>query len=394
MLMRKLIVLPLIILLVLSACSVQTAIPNETEIPSAKTQTAAPPPIQPEDAISDNIGIKMQAVSNQDLELYLTTISQENEYYYNEQQRWFYEIINDSITSFSLELIDVEIIDEHTAIATINEKHYHFEQFDFDYKLLYKLIDGTWLDCDYPFEVKEYEGFILKYQPEETRAIQFAEIIQKSLKSLAEEFDMSADSNIEVKLYFDRELLRQRTVPTVRRLFTGWGEADESIKFYSGFEDTERYYPLLMHEFTHHITLKMCNNNIASWFAEGIAVSYGTYPAEGGTRIDKGTITKDDVAVTLEWLSGFDNGAATDEAQIISFYHGAGMFVEFLRDTYGQQSIIDILYKAGEKPYNKSILNDEFYIQNQKTLINAFDAVLGKSLSMLSDEYLEWLEEY
>ena len=394
MLMRKLLILQLILLLVLSACSVQTAIPSETEIPSAKAQTAAPEPIQPDDAINENIGIKMQAVLNQDLELYLTTISQENEYYYNEQQRWFYEIIDDSITGFSLDLIDVEMIDEQTAIATINEKHYHFEQFDFDYKLVYKLIDDVLLDCDYPFEVKEYDGFILKYQPEETRAIQFAGIIQRSLKSLAEEFDMSADSNIEIKLYYDRELLRQRTIPTIMRQFTGWGEADESIKFYSGFEDTERYYPLLMHELAHHITLKMCNNNITSWFAEGLAVSYGTYPAEGGTRIDKGTITKDDVAVTLDWLSGFDNGAATDEAQIASFYHGAGMFVEFLREVYGQQSVIDILYKAGEKPYNKSFQKDEFNIQNQKTLIDAFDAVLGKSLSALSDEYLEWLEEY
>ena len=394
MLMKKLIILPLILLFVLSACSMQTETPDKTQIQPEETQSATPQPIQPEDAIEENISTKLEAVLDENLELYLTTISQENEYYYNEQQRWFYEITNDDIDDFSLELLSVELVGEQTAIATINEKHYHFEQFDFDYQLLYKLIDGIWLDCDYPFEVKEYDSFILKYQPEETRAIQFAEIIQRSLKALAEQFDMPVSSDIEVKLYYDRELLRQRTVPTVRRLFTGWGEADESIKFYSGFEDTERYYPLLMHEFTHHITLKMSNNNLPSWFAEGLAVSYGTYPAEGGTRIDNGMLTKDDVAVTLDWLSEFDNSAATDEAQINSFYHGAGMFVEFLRDSYGQQSIIDILEKAGEKPYNKSILNDDFYIQNQQTLVDAFDAVLGKNTSDLSDEYLAWLEEY
>ncbi len=119
--MRKLIILPLTILLILSACSIQTTMPEETEIQPAETQTAAPQLALPEDAIEENISTKLESVLNRNLELYLTTISQENEYYYNEQQRWFHEITNDSITDFSLDLLNVEMVDEQTAIATINE---------------------------------------------------------------------------------------------------------------------------------------------------------------------------------------------------------------------------------------------------------------------------------
>ena len=400
--MKRVIFIFLFIVLLLSACACESNPParqssdadEQQEAPTPTAVQTPDPEVQIKNDIAESIAAKQKAIDDNDLNLYLSTISDENEYYYNEQRRWFYEITNETISDVSLELLGVEIIDSETAIASVNQKHFHDEQFDFDFELLYEYKNGQWVDCDYPFLIKEYDGFILKYQPDETKVMEFAALIQKSRKTIAEEFDMQMDDQIEIKMFIDRELLRQRTIPTSKRLFTGWGEADESIKFYSGFEDVDRYYSLFLHEFTHHVTMKMCNNNLPEWFAEGLAVSYGTFVAEEGNCIDNGKMDKEALKVDINWLQDFDNRNETEEALIDAYYYASGMFVEFLRDLYGQQTVADLLYKAGEKPYNESIFNDEFTAMNKQTLLEVLEYATGQSIDELSEEYIQWIDQY
>ena len=397
----KLTAIILTILLLFTACAAPAA--NTAQTTAAQTsETASAMSAMPTESLTDveaasivqqSLDTKLKAIEENDLALYLCTITAQDAYFYNEQRRWFDEMTDPGIKDLSFEIVEVQVLDSENIAATINQKHYYYEPFDFEYELLYRLEDGEWKDCGYNFLVKEYDLFTLKYQPGEERVDEFAALIEKSYGTITSQFDMRIDSHIEIKMFHDRELLRQTTIPTIRRQFTGWGEANESLKFYSGFPVIDRYYSVFLHEFTHHVTLKMCNNNLPAWFAEGLAVSYGTYVARNGNSLENEEIDKEAIKVDIPWLEDFDAVGETDQALIDSWYYGSGMFVEFLRDTYGEQAMTDMLYKAGEKPYNENIFNEQYEEQNRETLLEVFDSVLGKTPEELTSEYFQWLDE-
>ena len=341
--------------------------------------------------INENINTKLKALKENDIELYLTTINNKDFYYYNEQKRWFVEMTKEGMENITLEITDINLIDKGKAVAIIHQKHYYKKQFDFTYPLRFVRIGGRWLDDGYDFSELSKDGYTIKYMSDENRLELFEEMIASAFINLECIFNLPPDDDFEIKLFTDRELLRKRTIPSIEWLFTGWGEPNESLKIFTGHENTEGYPGTIQHELMHHITIKICNNNLSDWFLEGLALYYGNGYFESQTSFALSNMDYDKVTLTIEQLDQMDLYEATDQSQVIGWYNATYLYIKFLEQKYGKDKIVEMLEYAGEKPFNDSTENNNFKADNIATTDEAINAVLNISVDQLSNEFLDWL---
>lgn len=344
-------------------------------------------------AIDEVLSLKLRAWENNDLNAYIATVNPNDDYYLNEQKRWFSEMSHDEIKNLSFEIKAIEILDPDTCIVEIIQKHDYKEHIEITYPLKMIQISGVWYDAGYPFEVKKTERYTLKYMPDETRVYAFLDVINTAYDNLEEIFEERPDPNFEIKLYSDRELLRQRTIPTIGWLFTGWGEANESLKIYTGHTSIDGYRGTLQHELIHHITMNICQNNLPGWLADGIALHYGNYYLQGGNPFELGYASKDELAWTIEKLSRDDLWDASDQSETENWYNASAMYVAFIIDQYGHDGLMAVFYKAGEKPYHENILNEDFSKKNSETFDEVIEVLWSINSETLSQDYLNWLEK-
>lgn len=361
---------------------------DREEVP---TPTKDPEEIFAEE-VQNNLYIKLEALKDKDLERYLSTISRENQYFFNEQGRWFAEMIKEGMENISFELIAVELKDEHTGIATIRQKHYHNEQFDITYPLSYRYKNGQWLDCGYNFDFIETDRYTLKYMEGEARVDEFRKMIDIAYNNLEDIFTERADPNFEIKLFCDREMLRQRTVPSISWLFTGWGEPNESLKIYTGHETFEGYNGTLQHELVHHITIKICNNNLPVWVLEGVAMYYGNAYFDHSKSTTLSNLKKENIDLSIDYLENMDLYNPKSQQHIWDWYNASYMYVRYLIEKYGHDQFMQLFYKAGEKPFHDSIMNDRFEAKNIQTMNEVLSSVFNITKEELGERYLKWLE--
>jgi len=390
-----------------AACAPAVSVPEPTAAPTPEptaAPTAAPTPqptpeptIDPleafRDAAQQSIDVKLEALKSKDVDLYLSTVTQSDEYYFNEQGRWFTEMTKDGIKQIGLEITDVALEDETTAVATIHQTHYNKkEAFNFTYPLLYKKEDGQWKDCGYDFEEIETPRYTLKYQEGETRVDEFKEMIDIAYDNLEQIFTERPDADFEIKLFCDREMLRQRTVPSIGWLFTGWGEPNESLKIYTGHPTFEGYNGTLQHELVHHIMIRACNNNLPGWIHEGIALYYGNAQFEHSKSTTLSNLNVENIGLTIAYLETMDLYNPESQQAVWDWYNASYMYVGYIVETYGHDTLMEIFYEAGKKPFHDSVMNDTFEEVNNQTMGEVFSAVLGLTKEELTDAYLEWLE--
>lgn len=342
--------------------------------------------------INGIIETKLEALSTDDIDLYMSTVTDSNTYYVNEQGRWFKEMTKDVIKNITMEAVSVETLDETSGVVTIRQTHETNQSFDFTYPLLFKLENGEWKDHGYHFNVLETDRFIVMYMDDEDRLEEFTEYLNHSYDVLEEIFIEKADANFELKLFTDQELLRQRTVPSISWLFTGWAEPDESLKLYTGHQG-RGYQGTMQHELTHHITIKVCNNNLAPWLLEGIAMYYGNIHYEKYVVGETRPMAYDEVNKDIDYLESLDlYNAPGDEVR--RWYNNSYMVVNYLVETYGHDELMALFYEAGKKPFNSSVFNENFDEDNITTTEEVLKTVLGLTKEELSVNYLEWLKTY
>lgn len=396
--------LPIIIILVLltSSCSKQEAVINQETNTPVTTESTDPVSIQIadndtrgldfEEAIYIIIDNRLEALEMADYDAYMHDITKTNQFYFNEQERWFMEMIDNSIRNIDLEVVEIEILDELTAVATIHQTHQTYENFDFEYPLLFKYETDGWKDYGYDFESIKTDRFTIKYMLGERKVDTFEDMLNDAFDHLAEIYSLKPLDDYEMKLFLDQELLRQRTVPSNPWLFVGWSEPDESLKVYTGYDISyEQYAGIIQHELVHHITIRMCNNNLPLWLLEGIAMFDGSayYGLENSSLL--ASISKEGVTQTIDDLETNDLNQDLTSEQVYDFYRSSYMYVKFIHDTYGRDTLMAIFETAGEKPFHDSTLNETFEANNQRTAEEVLLSVLDMTKEELSFEYLTWL---
>lgn len=276
----------------------------------------------------------------------------------------------------------------------IRQRHrYAGEDFDFTYNIIYRYQDGRWLDCDLDFLQKDSDGFRIFYRENEKNLEFFEKYLITSNHILSNLFGNGVDENFPVKLYTDRELLRQRTYPIIERQFTAWGEANESLKIWTGHPTVQPYEGTIRHELVHHITLKISRNYLAGWYAEGLAVHYGNGEEFGGDFIKSGRLSPSEAAWTISRLEVIDMASMTDEQEISSFYGVSALIVKYMAETWGNEVHRKILEScAGDDFFDRAKSADPESTL-QPVLHKAFEEVIGKSAEEISAGYLNWLEK-
>ena len=345
-------------------------------------------------AIVDIMADRLSAIETEDYDLYMSVIGRNNQFLYNEQERWFMNMISPIIKDVNFEILSVEMVDETTGIVTIHQTHHTDEYFDFEYPLLFKYEDGKWMDYGYNFEIYQTDRFIVKYMEGEERVEEFVQMLNDAFDNLALVYDEKPWDNYEMKLFTDQEMLRQRSIPAGLWLFTGWSEPDESLKLYTGHPINQYtgYAGVVQHELVHHITINICNNNLPLWLLEGIAMYDGS--AYYGLETSKllSDITKDHVSYTIEYMEANDLTKDITTQEIYNFYNTSYMYVRFIVDVHGRDKLMDIFYEAGKKPFHDSTLNDTFEYENQQTASEVLMTVLGLTKEEFSAEYMAWLD--
>lgn len=346
-----------------------------------------------EEAIEKIMSDRLEAIVTKNYDLYMTAITKINPYFFNEQERWFMGMTDELISDVSFVIESTEMIDEYTAVANIKQQHTMDKTYDLNYPLLFKFENGQWQDYGYHFEIYETERFTVKYMKGETRVEEFAKMLDDAFDNLDPLYAEKPHPYFELKLFSDQELLRQRTIPANGWLFTGWSEPDESLKLFTGHQLEYQGYPgVMQHEVVHHITIRICNNNLAVWLLEGIAMYDGSahYGFENSSLLSN--MSKRGVKMSLKGIEKMDMTSDLTREEILNFYTASYMYVRYIDETYGRETLMNLFYEAGKKPFHDSTLNDTFESNNQISTGEVIESVLGITKDELSSAYLTWLK--
>ncbi|MBN2794738.1 MAG: MBL fold metallo-hydrolase [Clostridia bacterium] len=352
------------------------------------------PDVPFEIAIEDVMSERLEALEAENLELYMGQITQRNPYFYEEQERWYMGMIDPSISNLYLEVKGIETIDANEVVVTVYQSHDMDTHYEMTYPLLFKYEDGAWHDYGYHFEEEENPLFTVKYMPGETRVEEFSEMLKDAYDHLHFLYEEKPHPYFEMKLFTDQELLRQRTIPSNGYVFTGWSEPDESLKLFTQYDLSYKGYPgVIQHELVHHITIRICNHNLPVWLLEGIAMYDGSayYGFESSSLLSN--MTKKGVKMSLKNLEAIDTTADLPREEIINFYDTSYMYVRYIVETYGHETLMEMFEEAGKKPFNDSALNLNHELENQETMDEVLMTVLGLTKEDLSFAYLDWLKE-
>ena len=149
--------------------------------------------------------------------------------------------------------------------------------------------DAGWLErCG--FEFRSWGDLTFYCQVSAIRwrqnASNVCEEAEQAYASVVKGLELEPAGKVTIKLYEDKEILRQSTDIRVAYLFNGWSEDGESVKLYAR-RDKGTFAPLIAHELVHKITLGI-SDSLNSWLAEGLATYFGNQPLRGGNVLEQG----------------------------------------------------------------------------------------------------------
>lgn len=346
-----------------------------------------------EKEISKLIETKKAAIKEKDIEKYMSTIDSSNKQFYNEQRRWINNVANNNIEEYSLELLKMETIDDISVRATLNQKYkYKNKNYDITYDEKYIKTSDGWKDSDILFQVKETDHFIVKYMKDDTNLDKVITAAEKAYAKITKRYGREPETKTVIKIYSDRELLRQSVDLTIEWQFTGWYEMNEALKVFSGRELGYSYIGLISHELIHRITMEDSNNNIPYWFAEGLAMYFANFHENGGDHLEKGWYTKKDLKLPIKKLEQMDIETMSDNYDIGRYYGVSGIMIKYIDLKYGRENLMEIIHELGKHPYSENIKNQNFDKENQQKLREAVKNVLGKDLDTISNDWIKWIE--
>lgn len=358
-------------------------------------------PLMPEDSatrvvfseIEDVIDVQVQAVQSKDETLYLSTIFSGNETYFNESRYLARRLPYAPLSDFQMTLLHVSAESPTSAIAqiqqsylmngTLNEVTFH-ERFLKD--------GGRWLDNDIAFEQVVLGELTVFYTLDIPDLERFVDAVSQSIENVKTTFPDPLSGQLEIKLYSNQELLRQKTDLSIAWLFTGWAEEGHAIKAFTGRESDYSYEGLFTHELIHKLTIFESRGNMPLWFAEGLAIHYGTNRVLGSNYVEQGKVNGDAVKMTLDQLRDIPLEKLTVQSEILTYYATAGLYLEYLADSFGDEAVFQLYRGLGAYPKSDMTTDPTWASHADERLEAVIKEVIGQTLDQISEGYLKWLE--
>lgn len=201
---------------------------------------------------------------------------------------------------------------------------------------LYAFSAGRWVDRDLAWSETRTEHWIVRYSPEAPASVvaRAASEAERAWRLVRDGYGAAPDGRSVLKLYADSEVLRHDTKIGLARVFNGWAERGESVKLWLRPDGSWRPAATLAHELVHKVSLGE-SANLCSWFAEGLAMRYGSFPGFGGSYLDSGLHRLSDYDRPLAWLEGFDPDAVAAEGEWQVYCGMAEALVRTMEATWG-----------------------------------------------------------
>ncbi|MBB6216861.1 hypothetical protein HNQ80_002966 [Anaerosolibacter carboniphilus] len=306
-----------------------------------------------EEEIRNFINQQEKLVLQKDVEAYIGTLSWESPEYVAEKKSWMRDIKSSDIQDYQLKIEDMDIRDNQAFVEVNQSYRLKDDLYEVRYPLRLVKERGSWKDGDLKFENMKTKHFIIKYFSSSTKyAEKIRDVCEIAYENVQKRYGEGIEGTTVIKLYKDKEMLRQSVKLSFGWQFAGWYEYPESIKT-TEFENAEDYREILEHELIHKLTIKKAENNLPYWFAEGLAMYFSNFQNEPEiySMKDYYLNTYKNKWMTIEKLEKLNLEIMEDEEEIQNYYDGAGMIVKFMIDTYGEERVKKIIEALGSYDY-------------------------------------------
>jgi len=381
---------------------------------SASASHGSIPPAAPalppagEAALREALALRAKAIVEKDKALYMSLLDQADAEFLLEQSRWFDYRLSAELFDYTLEAESLQAAGEGEALVILRQSYRI--GLNKDERLVrfvdrYRVGADAWRYADLAFAPLETEHFIVNYAlpPEalgdskeaRTERLRGAEKVarhaEKAWATIRASYGETPPDKTVIKLFADRELLRQNSKIILNRLFNGWGEPGESLKLWLNPDPKRDFSSVIAHELIHKVTLTTASN-LCSWFAEGLANCLGSFPAMGGSYLDGGFHKASDYDRGIAWLEAFDPDLVDNDADWWIYGGMAGTVVRFMVETWGADAprrLVRALadYRQPERGYVYS-LHDAAY---RADLAGAIAQTCGVDMLEFDRLWRDWI---
>jgi hypothetical protein len=355
--------------------------------------------------LRDAVSARARAIIDGNKTLFMSLLDRSDPIFLLEQSRWFDYRMSAEISNYVLTAEAAEPDGEGELLATLNQSYAigpDREAREVRYIERYRRTNGAWRDADLAFTPMETEHFAIRcaIPPGESSEAQtrrsgmmagVARDAESAWASVSRAWGEAPSGRKTIKLFVDRELLRQNSKITIGRLFNGWGEPGESVKLYLRPEASRSYASVIAHEIIHDETASIARN-ICSWFAEGLANAYGSFPAAGGSYLDGGYHKPRDYDRSIAWLASLDPERIDDDATWWIYGGMSAAIVSFIADTWGREAPHSLVLALADYPQP-----DEGYVYSlhdasfTADLDRSIQRILGIGMEELEKRWREWI---
>ncbi|QZY54587.1 hypothetical protein [Crassaminicella profunda] len=345
--------------------------------------------------IQDFVQKQERSVNEKDLESYMNTISKEESQYLAEKKSWMRDIQENKIEDYTLNVEKIKILDTAKVCLNLRQSYqYEGKKYNIEFPLVLVKEDDQWKDHDLLFDEIDTQHFKIKYLKNlEKYAMYIKSACEDAYENVQKRYGEKIEGYTTIKLYEDKELLRQSVKLSFSWQFGGWYEYPESIKT-TEFKNEETYRKILEHELIHKITIKKSNNNMPYWFTEGLAVYFANFPNELKDYQTKEYYlnTYKDYKIDILKLEKANLEKMEDSKSINCYYDSAGMIVKFMVETYGLEKVKKIVEELGKFPYDEGTGSEV----NEKSIERfhlVVERILGMSVEELNKEWVQFIYE-
>lgn len=343
---------------------------------------------------------KELAVNSNQLKFFMEQIDTDNKEYFIEQIRWFQYYQNASVSNYVLEIEDIAKRNSDTYAAVVKQSYDYglkkkIRKISYTGKFVRK--DNGWKDSDLEFKVLETDHFIFKATTGigKKRLDRIASQAEKAYAKVVTAYGEGTVDKTVVKLYGSK-IIRDLTIVSSERSFmSGWYEYPESIKIFVDKTKVRDLTKTFAHELVHKITLST-STNLCAWFAEGLAMYYGSFNIYGKTYIGMGWLPRFKHYRSIKWLEKQDYGKLDGWKELGPVYGIAGMVILFIEDSFGKGRSIEILKALKKYPQrgNEGFEHKIHNAQYVEYLNQAIMEVLGMDMQTFDDKWQAWIRDY